>query len=138
VRIKISYLTISGWAIGCILSACSHFYELQGTWIGYEAHRPSIDWKMVVQGEHFELICSDPKIWHQGLVKLNNNCRRKKIDFKICRTSERSCSGKTLRGIYEIENDLLTIVASEGGAQFRPESLEEFERSALHLFLRRI
>lgn len=67
----------------------------------------------------------DSGLWYRGLIRLNLNCRLKKIDMIINDTSMPALKGKTALGIFEIDGDTLTIASSEPGGQLRPRSFDE-------------
>jgi len=122
---------------GVLWTACRHFTELEGTWIGYETRKPLVDWELNVQGDHFALIREDSGMWYKGVLRLNNNCNRKKIDFQISETPVRAHKGKVLFGIYEIDVDTLIVISNEPEMRARPDSFDEFAKSMEFVFFRR-
>jgi uncharacterized protein (TIGR03067 family) len=82
------------------------------------------------------LIREESGTWYRGQIKLNNNCILKKIDFNITNTSVQDHKGKTSFGIYKIEDDTLTIVASKPGRHVRPLTFNEFEKAIVYIFVR--
>jgi uncharacterized protein (TIGR03067 family) len=111
--------------LSLFLSACNRPTELEGSWIGCEARRPLIDWMLTINGNQFSLVREDLKMWYKGFLKLNKNCRLKKIDLEVIDTAVRMSTGKTLFGIYEVDGDTLTIIATEPGDHLRPFSFDE-------------
>jgi uncharacterized protein (TIGR03067 family) len=119
-----------------LFGACSKYPELEGTWVGYADGRPPADWTLTIQGDQYNLIREESGTWYRGQIKLNNNCILKKIDFNIMNTSVQAHKGKTSLGIYKIEEDTLTIVASKPGRHVRPLSFNEFEKAIVYIFVR--
>ena len=107
------------------LNSCNHRSELEGSWVGCEVRRPLIDWMLTINGNQFSLVREDLKMWYKGFLKLNKNCRLKKIDLEVIDTAVRMSTGKTLFGIYEVDGDTLTIIATEPGDRLRPLSFDE-------------
>jgi uncharacterized protein (TIGR03067 family) len=111
--------------LSLFLSSCSRCPELEGSWVGCQARSPLIEWWFTVEDNHFSLVREDSGLWYRGLIRLNLNCRLKKIDMIIRDTSIPALKGKTALGIFEIDGDTLTIASSEPGGQFRPRSFDE-------------
>jgi uncharacterized protein (TIGR03067 family) len=107
------------------LSSCNCRSELEGSWVGCQVRRPLIEWLFTVETNQFFLVREDSGLWYRGLIRLNLNCRLKKIDMIIHDTSIPALKGKTALGIFEIDGDTLTIASSEPGGQFRPRSFDE-------------
>ncbi|CAB1084314.1 hypothetical protein JY97_11855 [Alkalispirochaeta odontotermitis] len=112
-----------------ILGACNHQSELEGSWIGCEIHRPILDWTLTIAGNQFSLVREDLNVWYKGFLKLNKNCRLKKIDMEVVDTAELKSTGKTALGIYEVDRETLTIIASKPGGNQRPLSFDESGKS---------
>ena len=119
-----------------IFSSCNRQTELEGMWIGCEIRKPCIDWTLTIQGNQFHLIREDSFRWYKGCIQLNNNCALKKIDLQINDTHTRSQNGKTILGIYEINNDTLTVVLGQPGKPARPLSLDEHWGAVVFDFVR--
>ena len=111
--------------VAMILDSCNRQSELEGSWVGCEVRRPLIDWTLTVKGNQFSLVREDLKVWYNGFLKLNKNCRLKKIDLEVSDTALQISDGKTSLGIYAIDGDTLTIVATEPGDYLRPLSFDE-------------
>jgi len=116
------------------LSACNRRTELEGSWVGCEVRRPLIDWMLTINGNQFSLVREDLKMWYKGFFKLNKNCRLKKIDLEVIDTAVRMSTGETLFGIYEVDGDTLTIIATEPGDHLRPVSFDEPGKSSEFYF----
>jgi uncharacterized protein (TIGR03067 family) len=116
------------WVVAFLLmfsNACNRRSELEGSWVGCEVRRPPIDWTLTVEDTHFSLVREDSGLWYMGLIRLNLNCRLKKIDMLIDDTSIPALRGKTVLGIFEIDGDSLTIASSQPGEHSRPRSFGE-------------
>ena len=107
------------------LNACNRRSELEGSWVGCEARRAHIDWMLTVEDTHFSLVREDSDLWYMGLIRLNLNCRLKKIDMIIDDTSIPAVKGQIALGIFEINGNSLTIASSEPGGHSRPRSFGE-------------
>jgi uncharacterized protein (TIGR03067 family) len=111
--------------LALFLSSCNRRSELEGSWVGCQVHRPLIEWLLTIEDNHFSFVREDKGLWYMGLIRLNLNCRLKKIDMIIDDTSIPALKGKTALGIFEIDGDTLTIASSEPGGQLRPRSFDE-------------
>ncbi|UCE50888.1 MAG: hypothetical protein JSV31_16625 [Desulfobacterales bacterium] len=111
--------------LNMLLVACSTPAELEGTWIGYQIGDPHLDWILTIQHNQFNMICEDLSMWYSGHLKLNNNCERNKINLEIKNTAVAAYNGKTLFGIYKVEEDTLILVANEAGKDARPLSFDD-------------
>ncbi|MGD2269678.1 MAG: hypothetical protein PVI06_04705 [Desulfobacterales bacterium] len=119
-----------------LFGACSSYFELEGTWVGYADGKSPADWILTIKGDYYNLVREDSTTWYRGQIKLNNNCLLKKIDFEISDTSVQAHYGKTLLGIYKLEAETLTIVTGEPGDQLRPRSFDEYEKAVVFIFAR--
>lgn len=111
--------------LSMLLNSCNRVSELEGSWVGCEVRRPLVDWTLTIRGNRFSLVREDWNLWYSGFVKLNKNCRLKKIDLEVVDTAVQASYGKTSLGIYEVDGDALTIIAAEPGDQLRPLSFDE-------------
>jgi len=111
--------------LSLFLSSCNRRSELEGSWVGCEVRRPVIDWILTIKGNQFSLVCEDLNVWYKGFLRLNKNCRFKKIDLEVIDTAEQISNGKTSLGIYEVDGDTLTIIATDPGDHLRPLSFDE-------------
>jgi uncharacterized protein (TIGR03067 family) len=107
------------------LNSCNCRTELEGSWVGCEARRPLIDWTLTIKGNHFSLVREDFNLWYNGFLKLNKNCRLKKIDLEVVDTAVQIFNGKMSLGIYEVDGDTLKIIATVPGDHLRPLSFDE-------------
>jgi uncharacterized protein (TIGR03067 family) len=119
------------------LISCNRPLELEGSWVGCEVRRPLIDWTLTIKGNQFSLVNEDLSVWYKGLLKLNNNCRLKKIDLEVADTAVQIFNGKTSLGIYEVDGDTLTIIATDPGDHLRPLSFDEPGKSSQFYFTKK-
>ena len=119
------------------LSSCNRRSELEGSWVGCEVRRPLIDWTLTIKGNQFSLVREDLNVWYKGFLRLNKNCRLKKIDLEVKNTAVQISNGKTSLGIYEVDGDTLTIIATEPGDHLRPLSFDEPGKSSEFFFTKK-
>ena len=119
------------------LSSCNRRSELEGSWVGCEVRRPLIDWTLTIKGNQFSLVREDMNAWYKGFIRLNKNCRLKKIDLEVKNTAVQISNGKTSLGIYEVDGDTLTIIATEPGDHLRPLSFDEPGKSSEFFFTKK-
>jgi len=119
------------------LISCNRPLELEGSWVGCEVRRPLIDWTLTIKGNQFSLVREDLSVWYKGLLKLNKNCRLKKIDLVVTDTAVQISNGKTSLGIYEVDGDTLTIIATDPGDHLRPLSFDEPGKSSEFYFTKK-
>ena len=123
--------------ISLFLSSCNRRSELEGSWVGCEVRRPLIDWTLTIKDNHFSLVREDLNVWYKGFLRLNKNCRLKKIDLEVKNTAVQISNGKTSLGIYEVDGDTLTIIAAEPGDHLRPLSFDEPGKSSEFFFTKK-
>ena len=119
------------------LSSCNRRSELEGSWVGCEVRRPLIDWTLTIKGNQFSLVREDLNVWYKGFLSLNKNCRLKKIDLKVIDTAVPISNGNALLGIYEVDGDTLTIIATDPGDHLRPLSFDEPCKSSEFFFTKK-
>lgn len=119
------------------LTSCGCRTELEGAWVGCEIRKPLIDWTLTIKGSQFSLVREDSSLWYKGLLKLNKNCRLKKIDLVVTETAVQISGGKTSLGIYEVDGDTLTIIATDPGDHLRPLSFDEPGKSSEFYFTKK-
>ena len=119
------------------LNACNRISELEGSWFGCEVRRPLIDWTLTIRGNQFSLVREDLNLRYSGFVRLNKNCRLKKIDLEVVDNAMQASNGMTSLGIYEVDGDTLTIIATEPGVQLRPLSFDEPGKSREFYFTKK-
>ena len=120
--------------LSLFVSSCNRRTELEGSWVGCEVRRPLIDWTLTIKGKQFSLVREDLNAWYKGFIRLNKNCRLKKIDLEVIDTAVPVSNGKMSLGIYEIDGDTLTIIATEPGDHLRPLSFDEPDTSSKFFF----
>jgi len=120
-----------------LLNSCNRQSELEGTWVGCEVRKPLIDWTLTIKGNQFSLVREDLNVWYKGFLRLNKNCRLKKIDLEVINTALQRSNGKTSLGIYEVDGDTLTIIATEPGDHLRPLSFDEPCKSSEFYFTKK-
>jgi uncharacterized protein (TIGR03067 family) len=123
--------------LSLFLSSCNRRSELEGSWVGCEVRRPLIDWTLTIKGNRFSLVREDLNVWYKGFLRLNKNCRLKKIDLEVINTAVQISNGKTSLGIYEVDGDTLTIIATEPGDHLRPLSFDEPCKSSEFYFTKK-
>lgn len=119
------------------LSSCNRRTELEGSWVGCEVRRPLIDWTLTIKGNQFSLARKDLNVWYKGFLRLNKNCRLKKIDLVVIDTALQLSNGKTSLGIYEVDGHTLTIIATEPVDHLRPLSFDEPGKSSEFYFVKK-
>ena len=128
------------WVVAFLLmflNACNCRSELEGSWIGCEVRSPPIDWTLTIRGNQFSLVREDLNLWYRGLLRLNQNCRLKKIDLEVMDSAVQASNGMTSLGIYEVDGDTLTIIATEPGDHLRPLSFDEPGKSIEFYFVKK-
>jgi uncharacterized protein (TIGR03067 family) len=100
-------------------SAKSDQQILQGTWVG-TATGMDVEYTMTISGSNFDMKTEDSTIWYKGTFVLNDKVTPKQGDFKINDCGIEQYVGKTVKSIYKIENDTLTIAANEPGTETIP------------------
>ena len=115
--------------LSIIFYSCNRQSELEGSWIGCEIHRPLLDWTLTIAGNQFSLVREDLTVWYEGFLKLNKNCRLNKIDLEVVDAAGQGSKGRVSLGIYEVDGETLTIVASKPGEHLRPLSFDEPAKS---------
>ena len=133
---QIFYLIIIVFCSCVQLNGCNCQTALEGSWVGCEIRKPFIEWTLVIEGNRFSLMREDFRQWYKGHLKLNSNCPIKKIDFQIEETGNHQLAGKTLLGIYEVEEEILTFITSGFDIQERPLSFESADETMAFNFVR--
>ena len=114
--------------------ACSTPVELEGTWCGYEMGGPWRDWTLTIGRSQFRLVCENEPIWYRGILKLNGNCTRKKMDLIITDSQIRNYRGLTSLGVYDIEDGSLLLFTSKPGISQRPLAFDNNEEVIAFVF----
>lgn len=128
------------WALAfllMLLNSCNRISELEGSWVGCEVGKPLVDWTLTIKGNQFSLVREDWNLWYSGFLRLNKNCRLNKIDLEIIDAALQIFRGKTSLGVYEVDGDTLTIIATEPGDHLRPLSFDEAGKSREFYFTKK-
>lgn len=123
-------------SVGVLLGACNSHTGLEGRWIGCEIRKPLIDWTLTIHGNRFYLVREDLTMWYIGQFSLNNNCLLKKIDMEFSHSHINAHKERTLLGIYEVEEDILTFITAAPGESSRPLSFDEPQEAVIFSFVR--
>ena len=135
-KILINKLLLFLLTISVLISGCSNHSGLEGRWVGCDVRKPLIDWTLTIRGNRFYLVREDLTMWYMGQFKLNNNCLLKKIDLQFSSTHINAHHETTLLGIYEIDEDTLTFIATAPGQKLRPLSFDDPEEAVIFSFVR--
>jgi uncharacterized protein (TIGR03067 family) len=108
--------------------------ELDGTWVGTADGYG--EWTFKISGGKVEVKSSDGD-FYAGTVKLNQKTNPKQTDIKINKCSIPEYEGETSLGIYKLEGNKLTLVASEPGSMSRPYYLESGGQAMLFSLTRK-
>jgi uncharacterized protein (TIGR03067 family) len=92
--------------------------ELEGTWVG-TANGEWGEWTFTISGDKVE-VKGPESAFYAGTVTLNSQTNPKQANFKIDKCSQPDYVGETSLGIYKLEGNKLTLVASEPGSVIRP------------------
>jgi len=104
--------------------------ELDGTWVGTADGDYGGQWTFVISNGKVEIKGPD-SIFYSGTVTLNNKTNPRQADFKIYNCSQSEYVGETSLGIYKLDGDKLSLVASEPGSMSRPGYFESGGESML-------
>jgi len=110
--------------------------ELDGTWVGTADGDYGGQWTFVISKGKVEIKGPD-SIFYSGTVTLNNKTNPRQADFKINNCSQWEYVGETSLGIYKLDGDKLSLVASEPGSMSRPAFFESGGESMLFPLTRR-
>jgi uncharacterized protein (TIGR03067 family) len=135
-KIQIIKLLLSLMTLGVLLSGCSSYTKLEGRWEGCNLRKPLIDWTLTINGNRFYLAREDLTVWYAGRFRLNNNCLIKKIDLQFSDTNIEARGETTLLGIYEVDENTLTLITAAPGKNFRPLSFDETQGTVIFSFVR--
>ena len=109
--------------------------ELDGTWVGTTDGEYWGQWTFVISMGKVEIKGPD-SIFYSGTVTLNTRANPKQADFKIDNCSQPEYVGETSLGIYKLEGNKLTLVASEPAYMSRPAFFESGGRAMLFPLIR--
>ncbi len=109
---------------GCASTHKTDLSSLQGSWVGKEVNGPSGENRMVVSGNSLKFQGARAEEWYEAKLNLIPGTEPKQVDVLIQNCPSPQYVGKTAKGIYRLENNSLTIAASEPGNQSRPSAFE--------------
>jgi uncharacterized protein (TIGR03067 family) len=109
---------------------------LQGTWAGTAAGT-DVEFIIAISDSNFDMKTEDSTIWYKGTFVLNDKATPKQGDFKINDCGIEQYAGKTVKSIYKIENDTLTIAANEPGIETIPADFVANELTQVFTFKRK-
>jgi len=104
--------------------------ELEGTWVGTTEGEYWGEWTFVISKGKVE-VKGPESIFYSGTVTLNDKTNPKQVDFKINNCSQPDYVGETSLGIFKLEGNKLTLVASEPGYMSRPTYFESGDGAML-------
>ena len=110
--------------------------ELDGAWVGTADGDYGGQWTFVISKGKVEIKGPD-SIFYSGTVTLNTKTNPRQADFKINSCSQWEYVGETSLGIYKLNGNKLTLVASEPGSMSRPAFFESDGGSLLFPLTRR-
>ncbi len=110
--------------------------ELEGTWVGTADDGYGGQWTFTISKGKVEVKGPDSE-YYAGTVTLNTKTNPKQADFKIDKCSMPEYVGETSLGIYKLDGNKLTLVASEPGYMSRPAFLESGGGTMLFSLTRR-
>jgi len=93
--------------------------------------------KIAIGSANFSLVREDLNVWYKGFLRLNKNCRLKKIDLEYISTAVQTDNGKMSLGIYEVDGDILILKATEPGDHRRPLSFDEPGKCSEFYFMKK-
>jgi uncharacterized protein (TIGR03067 family) len=93
--------------------------ELDGTWVGSDAGGYGGQWTFVISNGKVEVKGPESE-YYAGTMKLNDKTNPKQADFKIDKCSMPEYVSETSLSIYKLEDNKLTLAASEPGSMYRP------------------
>jgi len=97
--------------------------ELDGTWVGIADDGYGGQWTFTISKGKVEVKGPESE-YYAGTATLNTKTNPKQADFKINNCSQPEYVGATSLGIYKLEGNKLTLVASEPGSMYRPTYFE--------------
>ncbi len=109
--------------------------ELQGTWIGSAADSPEGDWTFAFSEDQLS-VTGPTQEWYKATIKINGNKDPKQADFMVEDCFHQDYIGKASLGIYKVQENTLTLAASEPGATTRPASFQEIGDALLLVLIK--
>jgi uncharacterized protein (TIGR03067 family) len=120
-------------ALGCSTVHKSDTSVLQGTWKGQETGRPAEGTcYLIISGNTLEFRGADSNEWYKGTFTLRESANPKQLVGVISECPAPQYVGKTVYGIYRIEEGTLTLTGNEPG---NPELPNRFEAPGSRTFV---
>ena len=131
-------LTIIICSIGIVAAGCAKSQKsdpataqkpdsvvLQGTWSGQEIGvNTQGTLSLIVEGENLEFHGANPQEWYKGTFVLREDTTPKQIEAVIKECPFPQYVGKTVHGIYKIEDGKFTFAANEPGEPAVPTTFD--------------
>jgi uncharacterized protein (TIGR03067 family) len=117
-------------AMGLVALGCSTVHKsdtsiLQGTWTGQETGRPAAGTcYLIISGNTLEFRGSSENEWYKGTFTLREDSNPKQLIGVISDCPAPDYVGKTVHGIYRIEEGTLTLSGNEPGTPVPPDTFQ--------------
>jgi uncharacterized protein (TIGR03067 family) len=115
---------------GLFASISSDESILEGKW---ESSQAGQDVSFTFSGKDFKVESPIPNYHYSGEFELKPNEDPKKIDMDIKESGIPGWGGHTIKGIYKIEDDILTIAINQPGAATSPTSFEHVSGAIVYI-----
>ena len=117
--------SVSVLVFGCSKSNKPDSATLQGTWRGQELGAKSKGSpSLVFTGTNCEFHGANPQEWYKATFLLREDTTPKQLEAVITECPFTQYVGKTVHGIYQIEDGKLTFTANEPGNPAVPASFD--------------
>ena len=117
-------------SVGILASGCSKSHKpdsltLQGTWSGSEVGvNTQGSLSLIIEGTNYEFHGANSNDWEKGTFSLREDTTPKQIEAIITECSAPQYVGKTIHGVYKIEDDTFTYTVNEPGNPAVPPSFD--------------
>jgi uncharacterized protein (TIGR03067 family) len=112
-------------ALGCSTVHKSDTSVLQGTWKGPETGRAAAGMcSLIVSGNTLEFRGGNENEWYKGTFTLREDTKPRQVVAVISECPAPQYVGKTVHGIYRIEEGTLTLSGNEPGTPVPPATFE--------------
>jgi uncharacterized protein (TIGR03067 family) len=99
--------------------------SLQGAWSGQEVRGNTPGWSsLLVEGTKMEFHGANTQEWYKATFSIREDAAPKQIEAVITECPYPQYLGKTVHGIYRIENGKFTFAANEPGSPGVPASFD--------------
>ncbi|MBN1273569.1 MAG: TIGR03067 domain-containing protein [Candidatus Aminicenantes bacterium] len=95
--------------------------EIEGEWKGAQ---PGQDVTFIFEGDTVKMNSPVPNYNYSGTFTLDTGADPKRIDLDIKESGIPAYKGRTFKGIYKIEGDILTLALNQPGVSLYPSSFE--------------